>query len=245
MPGFERLSTRALALGAALALAGVANAGLLAQFELADHPDASQAPPPYGLRLDNFFANSGGEGGVTTFSFNTEGGVRLSVFDETEFGDRTGSTLRINISGEVFGGESSGFGVGSYFLDFNYTMHVSPMDDGWVVTNADPNNSGTLTPVFGVEDGRGGGAEYLTFFDQNNEEEDASFQFLGDGHRLDSLDRGSLQLLVGRGWLTFNQDNTDSAGTQDFLFVGRIIPLPSAAGMGLVGLGLVVSRRRR
>ncbi len=240
----------ALAGFGSLLIAGSASAGLVASFDLENHPDAAEAPPPYGLRLDNLFLQEGGEGGVTTFSFDTQAGVTLSIFDESqELGDRNGSFLRINISGEVFGGEESGYGVGLYDLNFDYRMHVTEVEDGWVVVSADGSNNGSLTPIFDVEDGRGGGAEYR-FWDQFSEGADASARFQNDGHRLD--DRVNfVDMIVGRGWLTFNQDNSNSAGTQDFLFIGRNrepgnpIPLPTAAGLGLAGLGVVVSRRRR
>jgi len=117
----------------AMATASTASAGLIAQFILDDHPDASQSPPPYGLRLDNFFSGSGGSGGVTTFSFgNAPGNVLLSVFDDNN-SDRGVPSLRINISGVVSGGEDSGYGQGDWSLSMDYTMNVAANGNGWIV----------------------------------------------------------------------------------------------------------------
>ncbi len=237
-----------------------ASAASVRQFELFDHPDGNENPPPYGLRFDDILAGSGGDGGVTTFSFDTFADTILTVTD-----DMMGS-ITINISGNLFGGEKdSGFGVGQWALDFNYTMNVAPDGTGWIVTDNDSDNNGTLTKV-GDEGGVDDGTSF-EFRDKSEMGGDTSFRFLQDGHRLDDFpDMADMDPWVGRGWFKSlwyydgdDDDDDDSRGwkktkgAHDFLFLGKEIdgdpgdpiPLPSAAGLGLVGLGVVVSRRRR
>lgn len=241
---------------AGLAFASTASADpvVLQQFSLADHPDGSARPPVYGLRLDNIFTAgttsagdtgvAGGVGGITTFSFNHPGaGVILRVLDTTG----NGVADAINISGTVFGGvdvgSSYGFGAGLYALDFTFTNDVTKVEGpqgGWTASK-DYLGNGSLVALAGNADV----AEGTNFnLYQQTKDGAADFEFLRDGHRLGSHP-SFMDMFVGRGWLTYHSGGNKVNGTQDFLFVGTIIPLPGSAGLAFAGLGLVALRRRR
>ena len=215
-------SLRCASCAAVVALAGVASAGVVAEFDLSDHPDGSAAPPTYGLRLDGHFG-----GGNTVFTF-----VDVSL---TVFADDNDGSLSINISGEVFGGEIVGHDFvdpQSYLLDFNYTTNVEDYNGGWRVTGVNnTDNNGTLTPV-GVATRDDA---IFTLTDDNNN----AFIFAPDGDRI----AGDDSTWVGRGWMTTNTDGTPEGGNQDWLFVGT--PVPGPGSLALAGLGLLSAARRR
>jgi hypothetical protein len=197
---------------------------VVTKFRLSDHPDGNQNPPPYGLRIDGLFG-----GGVTTFSINGGTGTTLTVVDD-------GSTITIDIDGVLYGGEASG-GVytghtGLYEVHFSYTMNVVEDGTGWRVTNQHALNAGTIEQLssgttWNIADKYGNGPGY-------------SFAFLQDDHRLAGHPEQGQGYWVGRGWVM-----GAGSGTRDWLFLGELIPLPSTAGLGLAGLGLVAIRRRR
>jgi MYXO-CTERM domain-containing protein len=228
---------RTAAATAALVAASAAMAGGTTYFRLFDHPDGNANPPGYGLRFDNLFSDNGygaGTGGVTTFSFVD---VIMTVTD-------TGSSLEINISGELFGGEDDGssydFGEGSYELDFSYSVNVAADGTGYRVTDDSAANAGTLTALTGDAAG-----DVFTLRDYSV----PSFLFLQDEHRLGGHSEAGEGFWVGRGWLADGDGNRN--GTRDFLFLGEmldgppIIPLPMSGAMGLAGLAVVATRRRR
>lgn len=231
--------------------ASIASADTIFRARISDHPDATQNPPPYGLRLDNLFTQNNlaaARGGVTTFSMSAGAPVYLTV-------DLTGSRLTINISGEVVGGEENGsggpggFGTGSYQLDFTYETGVHAFNGGWIVIPT-PTSSGRGTLTANAANGIGISAGDEFHFKQNGTQGGAAaggfpqvaFALLPDGYRL-----GGGSDLVGRGWLANTDANGNilgaGAGVQDFLFV--VIPLPHSAGIAAAGLGLLAFRRRR
>ncbi|MEN0021254.1 MAG: hypothetical protein AAF747_10260 [Planctomycetota bacterium] len=168
------MSFRTTLAGAAVAAAFVAsstNAQVISRFELSDHPDGNQNPPPYGLRLDGLFG-----GGVTTFSFDPFN-VILTVTDSTGIG----GGITIDINGRVFGGEVDGNGGWSdpqtYRIDFSYTTNVVAQDGGWKVAGVDnTGNTGTLS----LAPTRANSTDLFTITDNDNN----AFLFLPDGHRL-------------------------------------------------------------
>lgn len=198
-----------------------AAASQAATFKLFNHPDGSTAPPEYGLRLDGLFGS-----GHTTFSLETAAGVFLEY-----------SAGEIRIYGTVEVVESPGGGNDGrqFAVDMTYRDNVNnTTDGGWHVTPGSANNNGTLTAL---DDGT-----VYSLFDTPLTGN--SFNFQPNGDRID----GDTSTWVGTGWL----DVFDSAGsqiaagaTQDWLFTGQMIPLPSAAGLGLAGLAGLSIRRRR
>lgn len=240
---------QAFAIASLVACAGLASADtVIRQFQLYDHPDSVETPPPYGLRLDGVFNGLSGAGtnAVTTFSMNQYSNTVLTVTDN-------GSTIAINITGTLYGGVDSGtgygFGAGDYAVSYNYVFGVTPMGTGWVTMPPSPLNGGTLTAL-GNNNGVASGSVF-TIYDDNSMAK--SFEFLQDDHRLTIATGGSENYLeagqgfwVGRGWLSYNANNNNSAGTQDWLFIGKLVPLPTTAGLGIAGLtALGVVRRRR
>jgi MYXO-CTERM domain-containing protein len=217
-----------LALAAATCTAG---AGESRFFQLGNHPDGAQNPPPYGLRMDGLFG-----GGVTSFDFDTNDGVFLTVTDDT----MNGGGVSIEIAGSVFGGEidgNGGYTDGGQFYDINfvYTASVQITSNGWKVVGTDnTSNTGSIALA-----GSNNPADIFTITDNNNN----AFLFQADGHRL----AGDSDSWVGRGWLTTNTDGTNVGNTQDWLFTAVEtdgVPTPGTLGLAAIG-GLVASRRRR
>lgn len=244
------------------ATAAIAGAGLLAApafgatqtFLLTDHPDAAQDPPPYGLRLDNVFSNAGltsstgqAVAGVTTFSFSHPSSSMFLDVTETPLGGG-GLDIDIHIHGVAYGGVDTGgaygFGEGIYTIDFSYTANVVKALDGWFVSPQSVANLGTVTAGAGITDVPAG-----TVFNIYEKTPTGNpFRFEQDGHRLAGFPLiAATNPWVGRGWLTFNADGSDTVGTHDWLFIGQPIPLPSSLGLASAGalalLGVV--RRRR
>lgn len=235
---FALRSATIVAAAAGLFCASLASAATVKQFKLQDHPDGGENPPPYGLRWDNLFTTIGGTGGVTVFSMNHFNDTILTVTD-------SGGSLKINVKGTLYGGVKSGpglgFGAGAYALDFTYNMNVSAVGTGWKVDPNHPTNKGTLTSLGNAQVALG---TVMEFSDKDGNE-NHSFKFLQDNHRLGAYPAYNNQgYWVGRGWFMNSQM---TAGTHDFLFLGtELIPLPNPIGMASAGLlGLVAIRRRR
>lgn len=213
---------------------------------LGNHPDANQNPPPYGLRLDDLFLQAvtagsvtNAVGGVTSFSFDPADGANMVLTTTT-----VGPNVEINIAGTAFGGVDTGvtygFGAGLYDIDFTYRVNVTEVagpDGGFTVSPNSAMNNGTITAQAGITDVAAGTT--WTLYDQS----DNSFQLLADGHRLGSFPAILAQdPFVGRGWVTFNADGSNTSGTQDWLF----IPEPSClALMCIGGIGFLSRQRRR
>ena len=209
-----------------VALVGTATAGsaadVLAEFQLNDHPAGDQAPPTYGLRLDNILGS-----GVSTLSMDFHNDSRMVVSEDN-------GVLSLHITGTLYGGEIEDHDyvdAHSYAVDFLYEVNVADVTDGWDVNTFDSSNSGTLIDLDTNEE--------ITLYGKANMD-GLVFSMLADGFRLD----GDNDSWVGRGWMTTNSDGSMShGGAQDWLFVGT--PVPSPAGAFVLGLGGLVSMRRR
>ncbi len=220
------------------AIAGTSNL----TYVLSNHPDAQEDPPPYGLRSDNMFTSAGGSGGVTTFSFDTIQGVTLTVAE-------TMTSRTITIQGVIEGGErDSGFGVGFFDLNFTYKENVNESGTGWFVSPTSLENKGSITALAGNTDIAQG--TVFDFFEDPTAEN--PFAFFQDDHRLlqstggkQDFPEAGMGYFVGRGWTALQADGRNSEGTQDWLFIGQLIPLPNAAGLTMLGLSAVAIRRRR
>jgi len=214
-----------LAIALTLLVAVPAQADLIARYRLHDHPNGNSQPPLYGLRLDRLF---GGNERVT-FSFD-QGGAEMFL-DVRNDGP---NGLRIDIAGTVFGGIDAGTAwtdPAMYDVSFSYVAGVSAAGGGWQVADSS-SNSGSIST-------NGGDQVFDLGDDVNN-----SFYFLPDGHRIG----GDNSTWVGRGWLAINAQNP-SPGTQDWLFTGElvtnVVPAPTSALLGFMGLCMVGVVRRR
>jgi MYXO-CTERM domain-containing protein len=229
-----------------------ANAGVVKKFQLFDHPDGNKAPPTYGVRLDDLF----GDGETTTFSFNTDEGVFLTVTEDSE----SSSGIVINISGVVFGGVDEGShtsphdaGTGTYQLDFTYGVNAAADGTGWVVAPPSPLNRGSITAI-DLVNGNDDIDDYS--FDLFESTGTNPFKFLQDDYRLHDYPQEDEGYWVGRGWLAFDP-STNSHDTQDFLFIAKevdedhdhpnatVVPLPTPLAMGFAGLAGIAGLRRR
>lgn len=219
-------------------------------FPLFNHPDANADPPPYGLRLDDLFLHaptagsvSSPVGGPTTFSFDPADGASMTLT-----ASMVGPDIHLNIAGTAYGGVDAGvtygYGEGFYDIDFTYTMNVTEVagpDGGYTVSPNSSMNTGTITAQAGITNVTAG--TFWTFYDQTDSLNN-SFHFLADGHRLGSYPSILADdPYVGRGWVTFNSNGTNTSGTQDWLF---ITPEPSSLALICIGgFGLLSRRPRR
>ncbi len=213
----------------ALALSAAANADVIqtGTYQLYNHPDGAQTPPPYGLRMDELFNATSGHD-IYSFTFDTNGAhMRL---------DYNGTTIRIY--GTAFGGRDIGSvwaneaTTGLYTLDFTYNVGVGlAAGDDDLAVNANHQNFGTIiaptNQVINITNQADGSGLSFRFGDENND----------NGHR-------GYNGISGWGWLSIVNGNTIShVDSQDWLF-RAVIPAPSAGAlMALAAFG--ASRRRR
>lgn len=230
------MNNRAVAaLFGGIAMSAAASAGILTEtvFDLSDHPDGDRADPTYGLRLDNLFEGDG-MGGATTFSFDVVGDTTMTVTDNG------GGGISIDIVGTVYGGVDGGsdyvFAEGAYSLVYRYVANVTADGTGWVVTDESAGNGGSLTSLGNADIPNG----TVYSFEGFTSDDGPIFKFLQDGHRLDGYE-GFDDAWVGRGWHRVD----GVSGTQDFLFVGRLVPSPGAVMALACGGVFGASRRRR
>lgn len=244
---FQQKLILAAAGAAVVTFAGPAMAQVVLDLELSNHPAADSTPPGYGLRLDNLFTQAtsagslaGGLNGLTSFDFDAdESSVRLTVED-------LGTSLVINISGVALGGidegATYGYGAGLYEIDFTYSvgvMEVPGEDGGYAVDPGSTTNQGTITSLGNAD--VAAGTEWTIY--QQLEGSLKKFEFLRDNHRFAGFPELFAQdLFVGRAWVTYNDDGTDSAGIQDWLFLAPVPSPATAAPLALAGLAM---RRRR
>ena len=203
-------------------------------YRLHDHAAAAQAPPSYGLRLDNLFlADNAAWGGVTTFSFDNVNSIVLAdIDDEAE-------TLRI--FGTVRGGTDDGVAYDTevqIFVDFTYTgldlAGFDPANPDLMVPQG--TGSGTVTVTQEINNAAGL-LDNVYNLDSRANNSGNEFNFKNTTHRGHTG-------INGWGWVRAE----GTTGTQDWLFTTNtlLIPEPASWGLALLGVAaLVVTRRRR
>jgi hypothetical protein len=106
-------------------------------YRLANHPDASKAPPPYGLRFDNLVP---GEPGHYTFDFQAPGAEMFLDYDG----------VSIRIYGSAYGGKDIGNDYdpvlqGMAEIDMTYVQAKNAPGDDDLAVNEGDGNVGTIT----------------------------------------------------------------------------------------------------
>lgn len=219
-----KINTLALSATLMTAVVGTtANADIVAQFTMSNHPDGILSPD-YGLRFDGFF----GGWAETVFDVEQFGDTLVTVYEEE-------GNLSISLTGTAFGGIIDGEGgfvdPEAWAFEQTYSTGVFASELGWQVVAPVGTNAGTLTRVSDPEDS-------MTFYgkaDLNG----AQFLLEANGYRLDDDDT----TWTGHGWLALS-DGSGSTLTRDWFFVAE--PVPSPASLALFSLGgLVAARRRR
>ncbi len=200
-------------------------------YRLSNHPDGNQAPPYYGLRLDELF-NLTSNHDVFTFDFNRAGTAMYL--------DYNGSS--IHIYGRAFGGRDTGSGYSStnsgfWDIDFTYAtvVPVPGDDDLWVTPPQTPNTGSirynTSTSVNPVQNATFAAAGAIPLYDYPG-----SFPYtfrLGDENN--DLGHRGFSGISGWGWLNHRVSNTHVSAS-DWLFTMNPVPLPG--GVLLAALGL-------
>jgi hypothetical protein len=209
-----------LAVVVAMGLAVVPNTAhaTLHMYMLTNHPNGSEVPPAYGLRLDDLVGE-----GEFTFSFEHIDGTGSAMMTLT-YDDVLGE---IRIYGRAYGGKDTGTGwdatlQGWVDIDFTYSDNVFIADDcagalgnDLYVSGESANNNGTVTL-----DGWGGDA----VFDFEGKADGSGCSFIFDNDT-DSKGNSSiandLTLFSGSGWL-----KPPTSGARDWLFVGHMMTVP-------------------
>ncbi len=176
------------------------------EYRLRNHPASEEAPPGYGLRLDELFDVTSGLD-IFTFDFDApESDVRLT-FD--------GVSLRI--FGTAIGGRDTGAGYDPDWtslidIDFTYDLAVpAAPDDDLIVLTPSGTNTGTVTwletgDTFALADKAIAPGFTFRFGDEDDDQGHLGFPGVS-----------------GWGWLTV--DGVDAAGAQDWLFTAESICL--------------------
>lgn len=218
---------------------------------LHSHPDGTENPPPYGLRLDGLLGDSSEE---YTFDFDhAMSSVTMTITDSLLHA----GAKKIVISGTTFGGLDEGLVhdpdlSGLWSLDFTYdNVQVDNVAMELFTLKSDAgNNSGSITSQFnssGSETGRLSNGDVFNLIDYDGSH-DFTFK-LAFGHR-------GFAGLSGFGWLIHAPAGRDITkakhiSASDWLFTAELkpppppqVPLPPALPAGLLLLGLVVLRKR-
>jgi len=207
-------------------------------YHLHSHPDGGARPPAYGLRLDGLF--DGNQNVTITFDFDGPDAAMFMDVDVTP-GDPGASTIRIY--GKAWGGVDGGGAYVSpklYDIDFTYVdvKMIAGDDDLWSKTfdsTGTIKESGQDAVVYNLVAVSGSHAYSFRLGDRDND----------NGHR-------GFDGISGWGWINHVIAPTDPASVphlyySDWLFVADpvIMPTPTAAGAGLVGLACLGLRMRR
>ncbi len=221
-------------------------------YNLASHPDGTENPPPYGLRLDGLLGDNSEE---YTYDFSDPlSSMTMTISDSLLFP----GTKKVVISGKSFGGLDTGAVYdtelsGLWSIDFSYdNVQVDNPNMELFTLKADAgNNAGTITSLFnssGAQAGRLSNGDMFNLIDYDGTH-DFTFK-LKFGHR-------GVAGLSGFGWLNHAPDGVnihkvDHIYASDWLFTAEKvpppppnIPLPPALPAGLALLGLVVLRQRK
>ena len=213
---------------AAALICGSTHGALIQQgfYQLHDHPDANQDPPPYGIRWDGL----DGSNNVFTMSFDHPNSDMIMFYDGSN----------IVISGEAWGGRDVGGAyandayLGLYEVNFVFSIGVGlvPGDDDVYVNAATGSNSGTIKlPNGSTKD----------IYDKNGGPTVGTFR-LGD----ENNDLGHRGFAGTSGWGWFEIDGEENmARTRDFLFTAEFIGIPAPATALVLAPGLALAGRRR
>lgn len=215
-----------------LALPGAARADLIQPgfYQLHNHPDGTEVPPPYGMRLDELVDVTGGHD-VFTFDFDHAGSDMKLIYNSV--------ASTITISGMAYGGRDAGGDyvndvyLGLYAINFVYNVGVLPVpgDDDLYVVAPSGSNFGTIdgpgaVPAFALSD-KSGGDYTFRFGDENDD----------NGHR------GFNPGISGWGWMMVDGRYNPA---MDWIFTAEYIRIPEPASAIALGLGaLLVAVRRR
>ncbi len=216
-----------------LALTASANGATILPgvYQLHNHPDGNEVPPPYGLRLDEMVDATAGHD-IFTFDFDHANSDMKLYYNSV--------LNKITIDGVVHGGRDSGGGyfndvyLGLYTVHFEYTIGVglaAPDDDLQVVAPGGV-NFGTITGP--------GGAPIHSLMDKSDGNN--TFRF---GDEDNDLGHRGFNGISGWGWMMVDTRYTPA---MDWLFTAEYIAIPeptSALALGLGALLIGAARRRR
>lgn len=192
----------------------------------------------YGLRLDNLVTN-----GLYFFDFEDPSSAMFLEYDA--------ATKQVRIFGVAYGGRSGGSrfttdpGESGYWdIEFTYRNNVQDngsSDPGLLEIMSSPANS---AGNFGFIRLRGGYPAILLYEDRSDSMGGVTFLMKpdGDGAGPGGTDVPGVQ--VGRGWLSYNSNNSATGAIQDWAFVA-VVPEPSVPLAFGLGAGLLVVRRKR
>ena len=197
-------------------------------YRIFNHDDGGEAPPYYGLRLDELFGVSD-DHDVFTFSFDEADGAEMFL----RLREISESVFKIRIFGQAFGGLiDNGDYVNAWSglakIDFTYMVVLKPdQDDDYIVTTGSFTNSGSIT-FLGMT---------IDLFDRTNAE---GFTFrLGDedsdnGHR-------GFGGISGWGWLDHYEPGHPSK-VSDWLFTldETVVPEPGTTTLIALAAALVL-----
>lgn len=235
----------ALAAVAATLLTGAGSASAaIINYNLASHPDGSENPPPYGLRLDGLYTLNSND--VWTFDFDAPSSNMKLILDT--------HSETVRIYGTAYGGLDVGSGYdadlqGVFQVDFTYSANVTVNDSGLPLLEVEASpeapatNNGFIRPLFTADDG----SIFITSGETIALEQEMEFFFNNtDDHRLNcGVDPCGPDTFVGWGWL--NHSDSAHIKASDWLFTATVVPVPAAVWLFFSGLGALgfVGRRRR
>ncbi len=244
------ISSVVAGLVSALLASAPVGAALIARYQMLDHPDASESPPPYGLRLDEMGSIPGpGALPAGEYLFSAELNGSHLTLDVLE--DDVSGLLSIHIYGTMYGGlqdDSAADHLDAIFkgvavIDFTYRQNVTPGSGGVLYTvtgDAHDLTTGNTGTVEWTDES--GDTHTIHLQDQSG----ASFSArLADGHRAGPGIRSCW------GWVN---DSTlalstayDYVDSSDWLLTVEPVHMPEPATWLCLGAGLaaVGAARRR
>lgn len=262
---FDSLKNRiAAGFGAALLLGSMNASAAFMEWDLADHPDGANNPPPYGLRLD----------GVEWFTYNVQGlsappipsGVGNSDSWGFSFEDGPASmkatydstTEEFRIFGTAFGGRDAGSSYasapGAVAIDFTYSGVTMADVDAGIFYDATTSGAGTIEFLDDIESIAAGTVVEMVHKARMGDL--AAFLFMDDS-RLDAYCPGPAYCgnPVGEGWVQLTAATIDGTryvrhepyhtASMDFLFTTVVEPgTIGLIGLSLVGFGVAGARRK-